>query len=180
MTFLKVLISENIVCVYLPSPEETQADGRHLGDDLPWSRRSAHPHPLPFLSRVQHWTEVHLLRLLHWQNRQWVSPASRVILCLCLVIFCMGNQCSLMCVRVIKGTLYYVHAYKKLNLFLVRLSSLWRPDGRRGLQTVGPWSVCEGRQLAPLRGQHRQQLCEFKLFNWCQCVKVCDQKYYIK
>lgn len=42
----------------------------------------------------------------------------------------------------------------------VRLSSLRRPDGRRGLQTVGPRRVREGRQLAPVRGQHRQQLRE--------------------
>jgi len=60
-------------------------------------------------------------------------------------------------------------------------SSLWRPDGRRGLQTVGPWRVCEGRQLAPIRGQHRQQLCECcprKLSNWSPRVNACDHKCY--
>lgn len=140
MTFLKVLISGNI-CVYLPpgpvfSPEETQADGRHLGDDLPGSRRSAHPHPLPLLSRVQHWTEVHLLWLLHWQNHQWVSPGY-VILGLPL-IFTWRINAVLMCTRVIKGTWYTAHVaqvakYVEFFLsgqFMTSWRAPWSPDCR--------------------------------------------------
>lgn len=69
--------------VVLFSPEETQANRWHLCDDVPRSWCSAHPHPLPVLSRVQHWTEVHLLWLLHWQNHQWVPP--------CAMLFCVST-----------------------------------------------------------------------------------------
>lgn len=59
-----------VVAVPVTSAEEAQAGWRHLGDDVPRPRRPAHPHPLPLLTRVQHRTQVHLLRLLHRQDHQ--------------------------------------------------------------------------------------------------------------
>uniref|UniRef100_A0A672GLU3 Uncharacterized protein n=1 Tax=Salarias fasciatus TaxID=181472 RepID=A0A672GLU3_SALFA len=87
------------------SSKETQADRRHLGDDVPGSRRAAHPHPLPLLPRVQHRAEVHLLGLFHRENHH-----------------------------------------------------LRRADRQGGVQADGARRLCEGRQLAPVRGQHHQQL----------------------
>lgn len=52
------------------SLEKTQTDWRHVGDDLSWSWRSAHAHPLPIFTRVQYRSEVHLLWLLNGKNRQ--------------------------------------------------------------------------------------------------------------
>lgn len=65
----RVVVSNGCLSV-LSSPEEAPAGGGHLGDDLPGSRRPPHAHPLPLLPRVQHRPEVHLLRLLHGQDRQ--------------------------------------------------------------------------------------------------------------